>query len=240
MPDRLTAVLEAVALAAERLLAAPSWEEGIQEVLARLGEAAEVSRAYVFENAGSGEGLRSVLRHEWTAPGVPPEQASGPASTSYGGFERWVRELARGETVHGHVQDFPPSERPLLERLGVRSIAVAPVFVDSRWWGVLGFDDCSGDRDWSGSELDALRAAARMIGAALQRGGSQDALVETGQRLRAQNAFLEALHETTLGLINRLDAQEVVEAILTRRRRTGTRSRFGWGWGSSPSGWGSG
>src|ERR687890_606112 len=48
---RREAILRAVAFAAERFLKkAASWEESIDEVLERLGRAAEVSRVYIFEN----------------------------------------------------------------------------------------------------------------------------------------------------------------------------------------------
>ena len=37
---------------------------------------------------------------------------------------------------------------------------------------------------------------------------------DADQRLRQQNAYLSALHQTTLGLINRLDRDELLNAIL--------------------------
>ena len=46
-PLRRDAVLEAVTFAAERLLLAPDWHDAIEEVLARFGIAAGVSRATV-------------------------------------------------------------------------------------------------------------------------------------------------------------------------------------------------
>ena len=44
------AILEAVAHAAERLLLSRDWLDAADDVLARLGLAADVSRAYVIEN----------------------------------------------------------------------------------------------------------------------------------------------------------------------------------------------
>ena len=44
--------------------------------------------------------------------------------------------------------------------MGVRSLVVAPVMVDSEWWGFIGFDECGRDRDWSAAEIDSLKAAA--------------------------------------------------------------------------------
>ena len=48
--QRRDAILEAVSFASERFLEGSGWHDGIQDVLARLGEAAAVSRAYLFEH----------------------------------------------------------------------------------------------------------------------------------------------------------------------------------------------
>jgi PAS domain S-box-containing protein len=46
---------------------------------------------------------------------------------------------------------------------------LVPIFVEEEWWGFIGFDDCSREREWSAAEIDALKAAASTLGAALQR-----------------------------------------------------------------------
>jgi PAS domain S-box-containing protein len=166
-------MVEAVAFAAERLLLSPDWRSAAYEVLARLGSAAGVSRAYIAENSTDADGhLVSTWVAEWTEPGIvrvmdDPESRSAPWESS--GFGRWSELLARGEIVRGAVQRFPRGERYPLERHGVVSLAEHPVFVDDEWWGVIGFDDCERIREWDGEELGALRAASTVLGAAIQR-----------------------------------------------------------------------
>jgi len=71
------AILEAVSLASERLLRAPSWETCIQEILARLGQATRVSRVYVFENRKAADGtLLADQRFEWVAKGVASQMGN--------------------------------------------------------------------------------------------------------------------------------------------------------------------
>jgi len=71
---RRDAILEAVNFAAERFLQAETWEVHIQVVLERLGQAAQASRAYLFENhLGADGALLSSLRYEWVAPGMRPQ-----------------------------------------------------------------------------------------------------------------------------------------------------------------------
>jgi DNA-binding NtrC family response regulator len=70
--QRRDAILEAVRFAAERFLGeAGGWEESIQEILGRLGEAAKVSRVYIFENYSGDDGeVCATQRYEWVAQGV--------------------------------------------------------------------------------------------------------------------------------------------------------------------------
>lgn len=170
---RRLGIVEAVAFTAERLLLSREWREAADEVLSRLGDAAGVSRAYVVANAVDDDGrLTTTWLAEWTVPGVvrvmdDPRSRSAPWEAS--GYGRWSKVLAQGGVVQGAVADLPEIERPALESHGVVSLATFPVFVGGEWWGAIGFDDCMRIREWSGDELSALRAAATVLGAAIQR-----------------------------------------------------------------------
>ncbi|MGZ8629533.1 MAG: PAS domain-containing protein [Actinomycetota bacterium] len=165
------AVLAAVASTAERLLLAVDWREAADEVLGRLGTAAGVSRAWVIENRTDDDGrLIGTMRHEWCAPGVT-SQFGNPLLDAVPwdeGFARWAATHVLGEPFVCHIADLPEAERHEIEAQDIVSIAEHPVFVGDGWWGVIGFDDCERERNW-GPELDALRAAATVLGAAVAR-----------------------------------------------------------------------
>ena len=68
---RREAILNAVSYAATRFLGTANWDRDIRDVLARLGNAAEVSRVYLFAADRDEEGtLWMRLQHEWVAPGL--------------------------------------------------------------------------------------------------------------------------------------------------------------------------
>jgi PAS domain S-box-containing protein len=187
---RRDAILRAVALAAERFIErVASWEESAQGVLERLGQAAEASRVYILENHRGEDGeLRSTMRYEWVASGVSaqidkPHLASFPYRTA--GHGRWVDLLGQGDLVYGHVREFPESERPELEAQDILSIAVVPIFAEGEWWGVIGFDECTSEREWSDAEIDALKAAADTLGAAIQRERDEEAVRQSELLYRA-------------------------------------------------------
>ncbi len=186
-PGRPAAILEAVTLAAERFLSSPEWEQQLAATLEGLGEAAAVSRAYVYDNeieAGQAVATRPVA--EWVAPGIT-SQIDNPALRRVPylpALERWITTLSAGTTIHGHVGDFPASEREVLEPQDIRSIAMVPIFAGTEWWGLLGFDECVIEREWTQAEIGALKTAAGIIGAAIERDRRETVLRETEERYR--------------------------------------------------------
>src|SRR5882672_8945341 len=165
------AVLGAVAFATERFLRDEAWHDRIDEVLAHLGTAAGVSRAYLFQNTRGPDGrLWMDLRFEWDAHGVAqifddPANHLHPYAPD---FSRWIEVLGRRGEVRGCVSELPDVERRVLSAEGVGSVLSVPVFLGSEWWGFLGFDDRD-ERAWSDVEAGALRAAAGALGAAIER-----------------------------------------------------------------------
>ena len=185
--QRRERILEAVATIASELATTVSWQE--VDIAGRLGRAVDASRAYLFENRRSRDGtLLGVQRSEWVADGVRPLiDDTTLAGFDYNalGFGRWVEVLASGGAVAGSVRGFPARERRELERQEIRSILVVPVVVEGTWWGAVGFDDCERERRWTDSEVDALRAAAGILGAVVERQRAARSLRETSDRLEA-------------------------------------------------------
>jgi|GEM_PF-808543 len=182
-------ILRTVAEIAGRLLEAPSCTECAPEILQKLGQAAHVSRVYIFENHVSETGaLLTSQRCEWVAEGISP-QIENPELQNFdyvaNGFARWVELLSRGEPVVGLVRDFPPSEQPFLSAQQIKSILCVPIFAGGAWWGFIGFDECVSERRWSEAEIDALKTAANIIGVAISRAEAQAHLQASEQRYRS-------------------------------------------------------
>lgn len=187
---RSEGILRAVALAARRL-AREEWQEVVREVLHLLGNAAEVSRAYVFENSTADDGgLMLSERYEWCRPGVHPtiHDASNQNYPYRPDFARWERVLGGGTTIFGLARDFPEPEQKDMRTESILSTVIVPIFAGKQWWGFIGFDDCVHEREWTEVELDALEAASETLGAAIAR--------ETTERQRREaEARYEALVE---------------------------------------------
>ena len=177
-PLRRDAILEAVAYAAERLLLSVDWRDAANDVLARLGIAADVSRAYLLETRPDDGGRPCIWQlAEWCAPEIESQQDNPilrGAPWIASGFGRWVESMVRGEIIQGPIAGFPQGEREALAAQEIRSVIAFPITVEDAWWGCVGFDDCVQERAWGPADVDALRAAATLIGAAIQRQRSDE------------------------------------------------------------------
>lgn len=211
--DRREAILGAVNFAATKFLSTPKWEDTIEEVLQRFGEAAQVSRTYIFENHFTVDGaLLTSQRFEWAAPGIEP-QIDNPElqnlSFQEAGLDRWEDSLRRNLPVFGRTNEFPSSEHRILTMEQIQSIALAPIFSDQEWWGLIGFDECTYPRQWSKAEVDALGTAANVLGSSIQRQKSE-AIV------RQRAIELTALHEVSLEINAPHDPPDLLHAIVER------------------------
>ena len=182
-------ILQSVRFAAQRFLSTSRWDNVIQEVLGKVGEAAAVSRVCVFENHGNdkNEALTSQ-RFEWAAAGVET-QIANPGLQNFpwieSGLSHWVAQFQASECVSTNAQVWTPAERAVLEPLGIQSLLLIPIFVENHWWGFLGLTDCREIRQWTEAERDSLRAAADMLGAAIARQHTQDALLHAKESAEA-------------------------------------------------------
>ena len=68
---RHDAVLEAMTYAAEKFLSIPDWELNIPQVLDRLGQATDVSHAYLIEIDKKPEDPEFSIRFSYSAPNAP-------------------------------------------------------------------------------------------------------------------------------------------------------------------------
>lgn len=175
-------ILSAIGFSTEQLFRTASWQEAIEPVLQRLGEATDASRTYLFE-AHTDEDNRPVvsIRFEWTAAQLKSigENVNVQNEPQDGVSKAWFDQLREGNTVHVVTSKLPPGEvRDVLEGQSVQVLVLVPIIVNDKWWGFIGFDNCKNEQPWSQQELDALRTASANLGAAIEREQTLTTLLE--------------------------------------------------------------
>lgn len=176
-------ILEAVNFAAEQLLKTADWRTKIDSILERLGKTIKATHTYIFEHHTDTDGVEySFLKYEWTAAGHasdfdnPYYQTPNPIKLDENSTDHSLRQ---GHIFMGNSSMFPNAEKERLLKLGVKSMLEVPLFVGGAWWGTFGFDDFENEREWSSAEVDALKIAVGILGAAIQRQGAESAVQES-------------------------------------------------------------
>ena len=163
---------EAAAYCAQSLVGTVDLDEALPRVCRKLLEATSVSRVYVFEDIDDPDrGLCMRQRCEAAAPGILREISDPilqrlpyakcavhplPAFEAGRHFECLVREVASDH------------DRGIMEKLGIKSVLLLPIFVGGRRWGHIGFNDCRVERFWRAEDIRVLRTAATILGSALE------------------------------------------------------------------------
>lgn len=199
-------MLAAVSFAAARFLHEPEWERLAGDVLAQLGAAALAHRAALFERRGDNGGPAMIeLRQQWTADGAA-EPLPATLEPRTAGLGRWADALAVGQAFVASVGDLPATESEALARLGAASVAAVPVLAGGEVWGALVIDDARPDRRWTDGEIEAVRAAADILGGAVW-------LERARRAVAARSEALELLNHVNGLLASRADAIEVLQEI---------------------------
>lgn len=209
--QRKDRILEAVSFAAEQFLQAGTWTETIQSVIERLGQAAEVSRIYIFRkhNSGQQKTLMSQV-YEWTAPGITSQMDNSALQgldVAKAGFQRWLDNFEKHLPVYGLVRDFPESERSFLFSQGIKSLLCIPIFAENNLWGFVGFDDCLNERHWSKSEIEALEIAASIFESAI---GRQRSEIAAERQVRE----LIVLHKISIAQAEANSIDELLKSVI--------------------------
>ena len=224
---RRNAILNALSASASALLKQKGMDvSSLNAVIADVGRATNVSRAYICQNVeqSNGENRYNQL-YEWVAKGVSV-QLHNPATqnASYTDYQE-IASFKQGNPVLLHVNDLPPGEmKDRLTAENTRSLLNAPIFVSGCYWGFIGFDECRRPRNWSRGEIEALVTVSVLIGAMLERIAYGDKLkAAASEKTQALHANTRRLKEVNhaMGIIMRKKEKENVsirEDVLSNAR----------------------
>ncbi|MCL4847436.1 MAG: PAS domain-containing protein [Acidobacteria bacterium] len=173
--------------------------------LARLGQATDVDRVYVFDVVRSDPGSTVIRqRVEWARPGVTP-QIGNPGLQHFDleaqGFTRWLDPLRAGQPVQSRIDSAPAGELAVLRDQDIQSLLVLPVIIDGTFAALVGFDDCRSRRQWSQSEIAILQLSASAVGELLDRERVREERARVEAARRAHQQHLEKLTAYVPGLI---------------------------------------
>jgi signal transduction histidine kinase len=174
--ERNEATERALAACSEELLIR-SGDDAVCTAVTALLAASDAAYVYVDVNSVAADGTR---RWEIVADAESGDQFGGPDEFASGGYDEmaWVEaQLESGSPVTIDVASLPASStRTAYEREGVGSELIAPIHIDGRWVGSIGFSHPAA-RNWDHHSVALAVRAAHMIGAYWARQRAREGLV---------------------------------------------------------------
>ncbi|QYY34778.1 ATP-binding protein [Ruficoccus sp. ZRK36] len=159
-------LLQGVSQASSLLLAVRNMEEAVERALQAIGEHAQVDRVSIFENCyepGTNQ-LKPIVRYGWARPGFELDPENMPENCWKGEMRKWYDQMSGRTAMQGRVRELGPELKHCLEAVGVKTVLMAPIHVESYFWGVLVLADCGRERRWEEGEVTSIQLAASSIG----------------------------------------------------------------------------
>lgn len=190
--SRRSAVLDAITYAARSIIGAADWQPAMPELLARLGTATQVSRAFLFEiHPGmGGAGMAQSCRFMWSAPGIPALNADHPRLQNVSiptlkdsQLAALLARRSQGEVIQITRSQTRGDARDLFDETATLSLLSVPIMVEGVIWGAIGFDDCTSERIWDEVEVDLLKSATALIAEAIGRSRAEARLRDRDNQL---------------------------------------------------------
>ena len=143
---------------------AKDLEATMHGALEFIGRAAAVDRVYIWKNhVGENGRIYTSQIFEWSPDADPQQGNEFAVNISYDdAVPSWQSNLYLGKCLNTIVKNASPEERAQLEPQGIVSILLAPIFLNGKFWGFIGFDDCHRERVFSIVEENILRICGFM------------------------------------------------------------------------------
>ncbi len=189
------ALLKGVSGATNVLLTEVNFDAGIYKALNILGVAANVDRAYLYFNSFDIEKEEYImsLQYEWTSDNVESQlDEEMMKKLPYSRFDtlQFYNNLSKGKSIRIHTGSLNEEEKKSFVDSKIRSLIICPIFIDTEFYGFIGFDSCINERIWDQNEESILSAMAASIGASLKRKLSREELEE--KNIELDRALIQA------------------------------------------------
>jgi len=179
-------LLIGIADANSYLLKESDTSDALQLCITALGRNIAIDRCYIFKNEINNDGILILnYDYEWCNEGIEPYIGSPDLSGhTYDTFPGLYETLIQNLPLYGNVKDiYNEFFKEVMEMQGIKSYLFTPIFLNTVFWGWIGFDDCKSEREWKIEEVRALHTVAINIGIRLNHDKTRLELENTVNKL---------------------------------------------------------
>lgn len=159
--------LKALSEISMKFISINNFEAQMNQVMETIGKYFSVSRVYIFID--SDDGTNTSNEFEWCEVGVIP-QIENLQEISYNGFSYWKEELLKNNRIKcDNVENLSGELSDFLKAQNIKSIVAYPLYINDKYKGFIGFDECKFDRAWKEKETEMLKTISVMVSSAYEK-----------------------------------------------------------------------
>jgi len=156
--------------------------KAINMSLAETGKYTGVSRVYLIEK--NREETMINCTYEWCNEGIEPAihiTQEIPMEL----FKSLSEKIEAGEIIYtSDVNTFDKEVAELFKSQNVKSTISVPLTINGVHYGLIGFDDCVHNREWSNDDMNLIKSIAQIISSATQNHHAETAARLSQQTMR--------------------------------------------------------
>lgn len=145
-------LLEAVTVCITHILNADSLQEALPDALKMIATVVRIDRMVIIENVFAVSVAPSAaVFFVWNSGDAPKVDTAAiiASSPDREALEEWLSPLRKGDAVIGVRRLAKGPMRDLMTRLQVVSMLQVPIMLNGVYRGVIVFDDCKGEHEWT-------------------------------------------------------------------------------------------
>lgn len=166
-----------------RFVSCSDFDSAVNSSLKDIGNFCGADRNYIFLFDETNQTMSNT--YEWCAEGVSPQKnilQKLPMSI----FPWTMKRLQGGKNINVEdVSKLPQeasAEREILEKQGIKSLIILPLYISNKLGGFVGFDNVESVGYWSPKNIGVLRIFSEIVGVAIGNKQSTDEVHRTQER----------------------------------------------------------
>jgi len=191
-------LLHAVSEATQSLLVNNDLNQAITESIQILGTRAMVDRVYVFQNHFNTEtqSWEASEINEWAEnESFYRLNNADMQHIPFDNIRNIIRALKQNQPFVCYKKtEQDPQLAAILQKNNVESTLAIPIFLKEQFWGLVGFDQVTKEREWTEGEFSILRSFASSLAAAIERKQIETEMIQAREvaesASRAKSEFL--------------------------------------------------
>ena len=192
------------------------FPSALQSSMGIMAGAVEADRVRLWKNSVENGKLCCTQLYEWVDGGDGNDQdrvltVNVPYDEALPG---WENSLSNGWCINSLTRDTSPVVKERLSKQGILSLLIVPVFLQDKFWGFVGFNDCRQERMFTANAESILRSASLLIANALSRNEMtqelEAALEKTRAASQAKGNFLSIMSHEIRTPINAIVGMTII------------------------------